>query len=153
MAKPNDDKNPASPSTEERAAQIKASADALSAEEKAILLQHLGTALPSPELGTVLAEDETHETVVVRRPKSKRPTGRYVAESRYKFGDVRQMIDHDEKAGVKVPRPVVIQEKQIVMVGTAITSDEDLKAGKPLVLPQTIVDHAISCGALVEEVA
>jgi len=47
-------------------------------------LDQINVAAEDLKHGDVLGEDDTHETVVVRRPKAAKPTGRYKAKHFYR---------------------------------------------------------------------
>jgi hypothetical protein len=139
MAKPTQDPPPATTIADpappaDRALQLKATLDKLPPED----LQELRKLL-APAVGDVLDSTATHETVVIRRPKAARPTGRYVGEANYKFGDARILVDQD---GKQLPKPTVIRAGEIVEAGDT-----------PPAIPQHVIDSAMASGALREELA
>lgn len=86
-------------------------------------------------IGAVLEEDATHETVVVRRKKAARPTGRFRSNANYRFGDDTKPMVKD--ADGKDTHPSVM-----IPHGTFFERDS---------IPEKVLQHGIDTGVFEEE--
>jgi hypothetical protein len=95
------------------------------------------------EPGAVIEEDDEYETVVVRRKKAARPTGRHVTNGNY------VVAIHDKALRVKL-------KAEGAFVNDGEGSDKPhvvtLPPGKAFTLPQEVADHGIGLGVLAPEV-